>query len=266
MDAWERSDRTRDHRSPDADIGIRFGVATGRGLAIATIDHNGAFFHSGLRRGDVIISIDGRPIRSEVEFTQFVHHHPGQRVPLVILRDGREQTVYITYERDAVATVQPYDDRQASAGSRPYLGVTFEGRIRDAAVVRAVAPNSPAEQAGLRAGDEIVALNGQRVMSFQDAIAIIQSTRPGEELDIDFSRRTDDRTRARLSGRPGEVLRTATYPPDIRVERDVPPVPEPAWRDRDVDTRLDAERDPREFDRDPDEPRGGRSLLPFRRN
>jgi S1-C subfamily serine protease len=249
-------------------IGIHFGVATGRGLTIDTIEHNSVFFDSGLRRGDVIISIHGRPIRSEVEFVEFVHQHPGERVPVVILRDGREETVYITYEDDMVATDQRDVYRQpAAAGSRPYLGVTFEGRIRDAAVVRAVAPDSPAAQAGLQPGDFIVALNGERVMSYQDAIAMIQSTRPGEELDIDFSRRVDQQTRVVLGGRPGETLRTATHPPEVRVEREVAPVPEPALRDRDVDIHLDADRDERELDRDRDENRDGRGpLLPFRRN
>jgi S1-C subfamily serine protease len=248
-------------------IGIHFGVATGRGLTIDTIERNSVFFDSGLRRGDVIISIHGRPIRSEVEFVEFVHQHPGQRVPVVILRDGREETVYITYEDEMVATDRQEVYREpAAAGSRPYLGLTFEGRIRDAAVVRAVVPESPAAEAGLQPGDFIVALNGQRIMSYDDAIAMIGSMRPGEQLDIDFSRRVDHQTRAVLAGRPGEVLRTATYPPDIQVQREVAPFPAPALRDPDVDVHLDGDRD-REFDRDRDEDRGGRGpLLPFRRN
>ena len=229
------------------------------------------FFDSGLSRGDVITSIDGRAIRSEDEFVRFVRLNPGRRVPVVVLRNGREETVYITYDD---APDQAFSYREApAAGSQPFLGVTFDGRIPDAAVVRSIAPQSPAEQAGLRPGDAIHALNGERVSSYGDAIGVIRSMRAGEKLSIDFSRRVDHQTEAVLDGSPGDVVRTATNPADVRVERDirVERGVAPALRDRDVDIRLDADRDDGDYDRDWDEDRDEdrderRPLLPFRRN
>jgi membrane-associated protease RseP (regulator of RpoE activity) len=119
----------------------------------------------------------------------------------------------------------------------------FDVQAPDAAIVRDVTPGSPAEHAGLRPGDMIVALNGQRVSSHQHAIQVIRMMRPGDQLMIDFSRRVNDQTQALLGNRPGEPVRTATAP-DQRYEQDVAPMPEPIYRDRPGDVP------PGEFDRE----------------
>lgn len=56
--------------------------------------------------------------------------------------------------------------------SRPYIGIkmTMAG---DTVVVVQVAPDSPAERAGLRAGDRILAFNGSQVRSISDILAKI---------------------------------------------------------------------------------------------
>jgi hypothetical protein len=247
-DARDRDFRDRDFRgrgSRDVNIGIHFGVPTGRGLVIDMIDRNSVFFGSGLRRGDVLISLHGRPIRSQAEFVQWVHTHPGERIPVVVLRDGRQQTVYITYDEAMMPQDhQVYRPVQPQvAGAQPFLGVMFDVQAPDAAIVRDVTPGSPAEHAGLRPGDMIVALNGQRVSSYQHAIQVIRMMRPGDQLMIDFSRRVTDQTQALLGNRPGEPVRTATAP-DQRYEQDVAPMPEPIYRDRPGDVP------PGEFDRE----------------
>jgi S1-C subfamily serine protease len=265
-DARNREFRDRDFRgrgSRDVNIGIHFGVPTGRGLVIDMIDRDSVFFDSGLRRGDVLISLHGRPIRSQAEFVHWVHTHPGERIPVVVLRDGRQETVYITYDEAMVPQDhQVYRPAEPQvAGRQPFLGVMFDIQVPDAAVVRDVTPGSPAEHAGLRPGDMIVALNGQRVSSHQHAIQVIRMMRPGDQLMIDFSRRVTDQTQALLADRPGEPVRTATAP-DVRYEQEVAPMPEPIYQDRPGNVppnEIDRERRIRPPFRD-------RPLLPRLRN
>jgi S1-C subfamily serine protease len=169
-----------DVRQRSTNIGVQFGAATGRGITVNSVERNSVFFTSGLRQGDVIISVSGRPIRSQADFVQFVS--VGQRVPVVVLRDGRQETIYITYEADLAVPQPPIGGQQGAA----LLGVTFDTQVPNAAVVLSVNPGSPAAQAGISAGDEIVSINGQRITSYQNAIQVVGMLRPGDQAQIEF--------------------------------------------------------------------------------
>jgi hypothetical protein len=209
----DRRDRGRDR---DFNLGISFSVGvSGRGLVIDTIDQTSVFVDSGLRRGDVIISVFGRPVRSEVEFVTLVRSRPGVEIPVIVLRDGREETIYLTYEEEVLEPEPPvaYDD-QPMTGGPGFLGVLFDIQAPNAAVIRSVLPDSPAAQAGLQAGDEIVALNGEDVSSYPQAIEIIATMRAGEPLSIAFMRPAEHQTEALLAPRPASGVRTANRPID----------------------------------------------------
>jgi C-terminal processing protease CtpA/Prc len=236
--------------------GLQFGQPTAQGLALTTIDQNNIFYSSGLRQGDVIVSYNGQPIRSQADFTRFVTYVPGQRVPIVVLRNGQQQTLFVTYQAGAPLN-QPAPPT-AFAGA--FLGVTFEPNP-NAAIVRAVTPGSPAEHAGLKPGDMIVALNGNRVASSQQVTQIVSSMQPGERLDIEFARRTHDRAQAVLAARPGAVPLTARAQPAAPDTNVVAPErrttePLPGGRVGDTD------RDGRVLDRDGAINRRGRLIPP----
>jgi serine protease Do len=58
-----------------------------------------AAFESGLRQGDYVIAVDGKPLAmTPVEFTMHVklNYKPGDKLPLTIIRAGREQELQIT--------------------------------------------------------------------------------------------------------------------------------------------------------------------------
>jgi membrane-associated protease RseP (regulator of RpoE activity) len=81
---------------------------------------------------------------------------------------------------------------------RAFLGVTFDPGFSNAAVVRSITPGSPAEQAGLRAGDTVETLNDQTVTAYQDVLEAVRWMKPGDSLDIVASRRVSIRTQAVL--------------------------------------------------------------------
>jgi S1-C subfamily serine protease len=192
--------KQRDFRSD-----FKFGRATDRGLTISTITQGSIFYRSGLRNGDVIISYNGRPIRSESDFTRVVVYQPGERVPVVVLRDGREETIYVVYEEDVA---------QTQSVGRVYFGAEFDPQSRDAAVVVRVDEGSPAAEAGLQRDDIVLAMNGDEVRNGQDAMQIINSLNEGDRVEIEFSRNV--RTEAVLTGsRTGRAARTT----DTRVDQ-----------------------------------------------
>ena len=60
------------------------------------------------------------------------------------------------------------------------------------ALIAAVMPGSPAQDAGLETGDLVIGLNGEAITSFGDLGVIIRRHSPGDELDLTISRNGDE--------------------------------------------------------------------------
>ncbi len=97
---------------------------------------------------------------------------------------------------------------------RPWLGVglrtidqwlaaRYELAVDKGVFVTEVAPGSPADKAGLMAGDIIVSADGEEISTAQDLIQVILSSQIGQELEITFWRgETESTTTAILAERP----------------------------------------------------------------
>jgi len=72
------------------------------------------------------------------------------------------------------------------------MGVTFRNDMQDRAMVTRVVANGPADDAGIRRGDEVVAINGRDVKGFQDVIDEVAQARPNDKLDVSLRRNGRD--------------------------------------------------------------------------
>jgi len=95
----------------------------------------------------------------------------------------------------AVAFRKPVAAPPPSAGSRgegygPYFGSIpdFGGAGPPGVLLGGVRPGSPAERAGLRAGDVIVRFAGVTIRALQDLVFALRSHRAGDEVDVTFLR------------------------------------------------------------------------------
>ncbi len=87
---------------------------------------------------------------------------------------------------------------------RGFLGVTFDrvpetlaelqGVPRSAAQVTSVTQGAPADDAGLREGDIITAVNGLRLRDFNELRTMIANMAPGDEVALDVTRGEDKLT------------------------------------------------------------------------
>jgi membrane-associated protease RseP (regulator of RpoE activity) len=100
------------------------------------------------------------------------------------------------------------DDRfaQHRRNRRAALGVTLDEDSRGPVRINHVYEDGPADEAGLRPGDEVVAVDGRRVRSTEDLIHVLADKRPREEIRLVIDRNGRERDiRARM-GSPNEVF------------------------------------------------------------
>ena len=194
-----------------ADLGLWFGGRGGAdGLVIADVSAQGAIAKVGFQEGDRIISVNDQKVSSEAEFMTFLRADDlrDQRVKVVVFRGGREQILYITpavIYREAVV----YDPLWR-------YGIVLDDRYPDRVVILRVYPRTPAYYAGLRAGDVVVGLRGQRIARAADFVSAFTSADGRVAVQVNRANRTRD-----LEIDAGAETRTTLRPnidPETRID------------------------------------------------
>jgi regulator of sigma E protease len=88
----------------DQDFMDKLGFTPGGGtLTVAGVEAGSAAQKSGLKPGDTLRMVDGRPVDNATSFIDYVKAHGGKALTLVVERNGRRESVQITPElkRDA---------------------------------------------------------------------------------------------------------------------------------------------------------------------
>jgi serine protease Do len=97
------------------------------------------------------------------------------------------------------ATREPPGEGGASS---PLLGITLDPEFAGAKV-DSVAPGSPAQRAGIKAGDQILAIDGGAVKDDKEVMAIVQKHKPGDEIVLKIVRdEKEQELKAKLVARP----------------------------------------------------------------
>ncbi|HEV7265337.1 MAG TPA: DegQ family serine endoprotease [Falsiroseomonas sp.] len=160
-------------------LGLKDGA---RGALVARAQEGGPAAAGGIQAGDVILRFNGREVREMRNLPRIVADTTvGDRVQVVVWRDGREQTVEITVAElpgeQQQAAVQPTQPAQPQQTELSGLGlrvapITPEQRERFSlradsrgVVITEVSPDSPAAERELRPGDVIVEVQQERVAS-----------------------------------------------------------------------------------------------------
>jgi regulator of sigma E protease len=125
---------------------------------------------SGIRPKDRIVSVGGRRTETWDEFYTMIGTRARRSVAIVLLRDGREVTVEVT----------PDAETKYEIGE---IGVMPDVHPH----IRAVTVGDPAERAGLKVGDLVVAVNGE-TMVFSRQLSSAIATRAGQPVVFTIDR------------------------------------------------------------------------------
>jgi Do/DeqQ family serine protease len=128
------------------------------GALVSRVREDGPAAGADVARGDVIVRVDGSPVRTAREFYEHLERATsGQRLALVLWRAGAERTVSIT----ARAIPEPQIDELGEQ----LLGVRLAAPDPTGSLVESVRAGSGAAQIGLQAGDRILGINGRGLTS-----------------------------------------------------------------------------------------------------
>jgi Do/DeqQ family serine protease len=152
------------------DLAAALGVDAGRGALVAAVEPESAAAAAGLREGDVILRLDGRPVTSAAEIrTRFGLMRVSARVELAVLRGGRPLTLVGEIADPYQGFVRGETLAASLAGCLlGDAGLGEAGRRAPAVAVGPVTQGSAAWQSGLREGDLILQANGIRVGGVRD--------------------------------------------------------------------------------------------------
>ena len=162
---------------------------------------------AGIRPGDVIVKLGTADIRTWEHLDMAVAARPEREVEAVVMRDGREERLKI---RPDLTELRTRGNARFEVGT---IGVLPDVNPSIASVIA----GEPAEKAGLKAGDVIVSINGQR-MVFRSQVIETVSKRGGQETQMTIRRdgveQTVTITPANQDnvGRVGIYMREATRP------------------------------------------------------
>jgi len=137
---------------------------------VGVVDAGSPAERSGIRAGDRIVTVDGERVDTWDRAEIAVKMRPNRKVPVTVERDGR------TLAFD----VQSTSEGRWEAGA---IGVTPMMRP----MARALERNDPAAKAGMKPGDVVVAVNGERMSSTQALTTAIRGN-AGKQIDLLISR------------------------------------------------------------------------------
>ncbi len=209
---------SRDHgwlgvytHSVNYDVARAYDLDTKYGAVIADVIGDSPADKAGLADGDVIISLNGDKVTDSDDLIDLIAEtKPGDRVKLGIIRDGKEQTIeatlaepeedsFIWTDSDWSKDKKVKDLYRLKTKKQPYIGVMLDNlsdqlgnyfgiKDGDGALITEVVEDSPAQKAGLAAGDVILKVDNKKVEDAGDVSDLIEDHEKGDQVAVTVMR------------------------------------------------------------------------------
>jgi S1-C subfamily serine protease len=195
----------------NAPMAKSLGLTEVRGAIVTQVSEDSAAERAGVEQGDVILSLDGKPIDSSNALRNAVARlAPGTKVTLDVVRDGARRTVSVALAERPAGEGREGEDEDAPATTRkaptpsgrygldvepltPDVARQLRTNTRTGVLVAAVDPAGPASEAGIQPGDVIVSVNRTKVADGDALKAALESTPAGRPALLLIDRRGQTR-------------------------------------------------------------------------
>ena len=168
-------------------------VKVGRGIYVQEAVEKGAAEAAGLKKGDVIVKMDGQPLDSDAQMREIIgRRRPGDILTVTVNRDGSERDfkVELRNRNGGRDVIKKSDVAAATTSSLSSLGAQFEelsaqdakqigitGGVRVKKITDGKLSETDVEE-----GFIIVKANGKSVKTTKELQAIMSSVKEGEGL------------------------------------------------------------------------------------
>jgi serine protease Do len=188
-----------------------------RGAEVTRVEEDGPAAKAGMKEGDVVLEYNGQAVHGIDEFQRLIRETPpGRQVKMVVWRNGAPQTLTVMVgERKGMAMsgddgawsftmppmppMTPMPDIEIPSFrmtyQNPMLGIDGEALgpqeqladffgVKDGVLVKVVKKNSPADKAGLKAGDVIVKVDDSKITTTSEITRALRNLRSKRNFTV----------------------------------------------------------------------------------
>src|SRR5262245_31651500 len=164
-----------------SDLAASLGLKQNSGAIISQVGEGSAAEKAGLKRGDVIVSFNGQPVKDTNSLRNRVADAgPGSTADVVVIRDGAKKKVAVKLDEaspDRLARRGSGGSDERGGDNSASLGISVSPNGRgEGLLVQDVDPDGRAADAGIRPGDVIHEVNRQPVKSIEDLRAAVKKS------------------------------------------------------------------------------------------
>jgi serine protease Do len=152
-------------------------LETDEGALVSDVTKDSPADEAGIKRGDVIVSFDGRKIKDMQDLPMIVASTPvGKEVSVEVLRKGKNKDFRVKIrklEEEEATSAAGASEQEPELGMTvreitPELAQNYQLAQTDGLVVVRVETSSPAADAGVRPGDIILEIDQERVTDLEE--------------------------------------------------------------------------------------------------
>src|SRR2546427_1246377 len=197
-----------EHRVSRGSIGIEFNAqenpaiarvyGVNSGVTISNVVAGSPAEQAGLKVGDTITTVDGRPVKNGDDLVaDIASRKPGTKVTLGLIRNGKKQDATITVaDRAKLFASRLGEEEEGNGDNTPKeskLGLSVRALTQDMAdrldvpagkgvIVQEVKPGSFAEDVGLQRGDIVLEVNKQPVNGEEEFSKVVSTLKSGQDV------------------------------------------------------------------------------------